>query len=535
MSKIMVLDCTLRDGGYYNSWDFDDLLIQDYLKAMKEVEVDYVELGLRSFARDGFRGACAYTTDSFIRSLAIPAGVKIGVMVNASELVNYSNGIESALSKLFVSSSESPVTLVRIACHVHEFMKVLPAANWLKDHGYIVGFNLMQVADRSEEEIKNLAYEATNYPIDVLYFADSLGSLDPDRTAQIINIIREEWDGPLGIHTHDNMGYALANSIRAIEEGVTWIDGTVTGMGRGPGNAKTEYLAIELEEKRNVKLNITPLMKLIDWYFKPLQHKCGWGTNAFYYLAGKYGIHPTYIQEMISDSRYIEEDIFAVIDHLKSEGGKKYSINTLETARNFYGGSPVGTWKPSTEIFGKEVLIIGAGPNIVKHKQALENYIATNQPFVIALNTQSSISSELINVRAACHPVRLLADSSLHDDLPQPLVIPASMLSKNIVNAFNGKELLDFGISIQENTFRFESNYCVLPNSLVFSYALAIATSGKASRILLAGFDGYGADDPRTNEVNQLLFTFTKTSNTPPIISITPTQYEIETSSVYAY
>lgn len=109
------------------------------------------------------------------------------------------------------------------------------------------------------------------------------------------------------------------------------------------------------------------------------------------------------------------------------------------------------------------------------------------------------------------------------------------MLSKNIVNAFNGKELLDFGISIQENTFRFESNYCVLPNSLVFSYALAIATSGKASRILLAGFDGYGADDPRTNEVNQLLFTFTKTSNTPPIISITPTQYEIETSSVYAY
>jgi 4-hydroxy 2-oxovalerate aldolase len=535
MSNVYLLDCTLRDGGYYNSWDFDISLIQDYLRSMDEIAVDYVELGLRGFIYDGFKGACAYTTDHFINSLVIPKGIKIGVMVNASELIKHPEGIEIALSKLFAPASESPVSLVRVACHVHEFEQALPAANWLKKHGYMVGFNLMQIADRSEEEIKNLAYAASNYPLDVLYFADSLGGLKPEDTARIIQIIRQTWRGPIGIHTHDNMGYALANSIRAVEEGVSWVDGTVTGMGRGPGNAKTEYLAIELESRRQVIGNITPLMKLIEEYFKRMQHECGWGTNTFYYLAGKYGIHPTYIQEMLSDSRYIEEDILAVINHLKTEGGKKFNINTLEAARNFYSGDPTGTWKPADVMSDKEVLIIGTGPSIVKHRQALEDYIRTKSPYVIALNTKCHISSELINARAACHPVRILADSSLHAALPQPLVIPATMMSDNIIKAFSGKPLLDFGLSIQENTFQFESNYCVLPNSLVFAYALAIATSGRASRILLAGFDGYGADDPRTGEVNNLLNLFTQNSNTPPIVSITPTQYKISTSSVYAF
>ncbi|QOR65476.1 aldolase [Cytobacillus suaedae] len=535
MNNIKLLDCTLRDGGYYNSWDFDHSLIQDYLNAMKEVSIDFVELGLRGFNKDGFKGACAFTTDNFINSLTVPEGLNLGVMVNASELLNHPDGLEIALVKLFAPASESPVSLVRIACHVHEFKEALPAAHCLKDRGYVVGFNLMQIADRSADEIKNLATAANNYPIDVLYFADSLGSLNPESTAKIINMIREVWQGPLGIHTHDNMGYALANSMRAVEEGVTWIDGTVTGMGRGPGNAKTEYLAIELEENRNVTSNLTPLMKLVEGYFKPLQNKCGWGTNSFYYLAGKYGIHPTYIQEMLSDSRYVEEDILAVIEFLKSEGGKKFNINTLEAARNFYSGVPTGTWHPSEVISNKEVLIIGTGPSIQKHRQALEDYILKNKPYVIALNTQLNISSELINIRAACHPVRILADSSVHSNLPQPLVIPASMLSENVNNAFQGKSILDFGISIQENTFSFESNYCVLPNSLVFSYALAIAASGKAERVILAGFDGYGADDPRTSEVNNLLNNFTNTPNTPPVISITPTQYKIFTSSVYAF
>ncbi len=262
MKKVKLLDCSLRDGGYYNAWDFSVELINDYLQAMSALSADYVELGFRSFDSNGFKGGCAYTTDSFIEQLDLPSGLKLGVMINASEIVNHQEGVTSALSQLFKPATQSPLTLVRIACHMHEFESALTGSAWLKEMGYEVGINLMQIADRSKDEIETIAHLASKHPIDVLYFADSMGSMDPDQTSDIISTLRQGWNGPLGIHTHDNMGQALANSLRAIADGVTWVDGTITGMGRGPGNVKTEYLAIELAAHRQVSSNITPLLSV---------------------------------------------------------------------------------------------------------------------------------------------------------------------------------------------------------------------------------------------------------------------------------
>lgn len=534
---IKLLDCTLRDGGYYNDWDFSSQLIRDYLQAMAALGVDFVEIGFRSLENKAFKGGCAFSTDNFINILPIPVELKdrIGVMVNGSELIRHAEGLESILGKLFTAKQDSPVTLVRIACHVHEFEHALPAATWLKQQGYLVGFNLMQVADRSAQEIKRLAKLASGYTIDVLYFADSMGSLGPQRTAEIIHDFKQGWSGELGIHTHDNMGQALANSKHAVGVGVTWVDGTVTGMGRGPGNVKTEYLAIELASLRQGQLNLTKLLEVIHKHFQPLQARYGWGSNSYYYLAGKYGIHPSYIQEMIGDSRYSEEDILAVIDHLKSEGGKKFSLDTLDAARHFYSGEPRGTWQPKEQIAGKEVLILGAGPGVARHRVAIERYVANNQPYVIALNTQKNIEESLIDIRAACHPVRLLADCQEHIRLPQPLATPASMLPKDVQQELKIKNLLDYGLSVQSNTFIFGETYCTLPTSLVIAYALAIATSGQASRILLAGFDGYSADDPRYHEAEHIFQVYQASDSHVPILAITPTLYEVPGISVYGH
>jgi 4-hydroxy 2-oxovalerate aldolase len=42
-----LLDCTLRDGGYYNNWNFSPGLIKDYLDAMVSIQADFVEIGFR--------------------------------------------------------------------------------------------------------------------------------------------------------------------------------------------------------------------------------------------------------------------------------------------------------------------------------------------------------------------------------------------------------------------------------------------------------------------------------------------------------
>lgn len=531
----MILDCTLRDGGYYNDWDFPASVVAHYLQAMVAANVDIVELGLRSLKNTSFLGASAFTSDEYLRSLAIPASLKVSVMVNASEFVADDVVMADALATLFPEhAAKSPVDVVRIACHVHEFAKALPASSWLKERGFIVGFNLMQVADRSQEEVEALAFEANRWPLDVLYFADSMGSMKPEQVRQLITWFRKHWHGAMGIHTHDNMGHALANTMCATDNGVQWLDATVTGMGRGPGNAKTEYLVLELADRAALTVNLVPLMGLIESYFKPLQQKCGWGTNAYYYLAGKYGIHPTYIQEMLGDSRYSEEDVFAVINHLRVEGGKKFNFKTLDAARNFYQGTARGTWCPQDILMGREVLLLGAGPGVEAHKAAIESYICSRSPYVIALNTQSKIDSDLIDARVACHPVRLLADCVEHSRLPQPLITPASMLPEELRRALGDKSLYDFGITIEAEHFGFAENHCVLPNSLVFSYALAIAASGKAKRIYLAGFDGYGADDPRSKEVQATLDLFQDAVPNMELTAVTPSRYVIRSKSIYA-
>lgn len=533
--NITWIDCTLRDGGYYNAWNFAPDLIRHYLDAMQAASVDYAEIGFRSFDSKGFKGAAAYSTDRWIRGLGVPDGLGIGVMVNASEIVGHPSGVIEALRLLFVPAEESPVSLVRIACHVHEFAAALPGCVWLREQGYRVGINLMQIADCRADEIRKISRVASEYPLDALYFADSLGSMEPSQTADIVRGLRSHWKGALGIHTHDNMGHALANTMRAIKESVTWIDSTVTGMGRGPGNAKTEYMAIELQSLRyRYGSNIAPLLSLVSKFFLPMQRACGWGSNPYYYLAGKYGIHPTYIQEMLSDSRYGDEDILAVIEHLKSVGGKKFSFSTLETARHFYSGPPRGTWSPAALLSGREILILGTGPGIGAHREAIERYIAKRKPFVLALNTQTDIDADFIDARAACHPVRLLADCTAHRALPQPLITPASMLPESVLEALRDKELFDFGLSVSTDAFEFAPDHCVIPTSLVIAYSLAVATSGKASGIFLAGFDGYPAGDPRNREMDKLLGQYSASKGTLPVVAITPTQYAVESRSVYA-
>lgn len=540
-TKIKFIDCTLRDGGYYNNWDFQPELVADYLNAMQAINIDFVEIGFRFSANEGFKGAHAFSTDEYVRSLQIPASLldKIGVMVNGADLLpkdktqEFHSFQKKILNRLFKDKADSPVTLVRIACHAHEFENCMPAVKWLKKKGYIVGINLMQIANFSDEEISLLASRTDINSVDILYFADSMGSLNPERTKGIVKALKIGWKGELGIHAHDNMGQAIANTVEAVGAGANWVDSTVTGMGRGPGNAQTEYLILTSLGNQK-KSNPTKLFEVVRKYFKPLQNLCGWGTNPYYYLAGKFGIHPTFIQEMLADSRFSDEDIIAVIDQLKIEGGKNFNKNTLTNALNFYSGEPIGSWSPFDVIQGREVLILGAGPSITRHRNAIEAYIKKNKPFVIALNTQRILLDDLIDVRAACHPVRLMADFQEHLQLNHPLIAPASMLPEKLRHLLVGKKMLDYGIEINEGSFNFKDKYCSLSTPLVAGYALAIGCNGRASRILLAGFDGYGEGDSRTSEMNILFRNYDNSQNTPPIFSITPTQYQISVKSVYS-
>lgn len=532
--QITHLDCTLRDGGYYNNWDFPKDLIESYLFAVQSAGIDVAEVGFRFGSNTGFKGACAYTTDEFLQTLNIPGDLTIGVMLNAADIVTDGKLDLRQLEKLVPRpAKDSPASLVRIASHVEDFGATLEACKWLKGKGYMVGANIMQISECLPEKIEEIAAQATKYPLDVLYFADSLGSIKPENITDIIKSFRKFWAGPIGIHAHDNLLMALTNSMQAYKDGASWIDSTITGMGRGPGNLRTEEFILEAIKIKKQTYDLLPLLKLVRNTFNPLKAEYGWGTNPFYYMAGQYSIHPTYIQEILKDTQYDEEDILSVINHLKNTNGAKFDFNTLKTAQNFYTGAPRGAWLPSEVLKSKAVLLLGAGASVKEHKNAIENYIKRDKPIVLALNTIKHIAPELIDYRVACHPVRLPADASKHLALPQPLITPLSMLPESLQAVFKTKEICDFGIEIQSDHFEFNEASCVAPSSNVLAYALSVIYSGQAKEILLAGFDGYPIGSARNQDVDRIFYLFQNAADIN-VHSVTPTIYKIPQKSIYA-
>ena len=119
-TNVKILDCTLRDGGYYNKWDFDRNDVDRYLTAIKMSSVDIVELGFRFLPKNTFMGPFAYTTDDFINQLDLPDGPIYGVMINGKEFIRNANGSPSLINKLFHPKEKSPLDLVRVAINFND-------------------------------------------------------------------------------------------------------------------------------------------------------------------------------------------------------------------------------------------------------------------------------------------------------------------------------------------------------------------------------------------------------------------------------
>jgi 4-hydroxy 2-oxovalerate aldolase len=275
--------------------------------------------------------------------------------------------------------------------------------------------------------------------------------------------------------------------------------------------------------------------KLINKHFSSLKQQYNWGPNKYYYLAAKTKIHPTYIQEILSDKRYSKFNYLKIINNLKNIDTKKYNPFVLLKSMNFFLGKPKGSWSPFSLLHNRKILIVGAGNSVSKYKKSLENFVLKNNIYVICLNTVENFNNSLINLRVICHPLRILSDIFFHNNSRKDLALPVSMIPKKIYKSFKikNKKIFDYGLSIRpKNSITIKKDYCILPKPLAIGYSIAIAISGKANRVFLAGFDGYKLDDPHSDETNQLLGILKKKCRKNFLVSLTPTKYNIKFKSI---
>jgi 4-hydroxy 2-oxovalerate aldolase len=528
-----ILDCTLRDGGYYTDWHFDQKVVENYFHAMELSGIDIVEVGLRSPQKDKFLGPFTYCNDTFLKNLNLPKSCQIAVMINAKEYILDGNANTALINTQFNSKKDSPVELVRIAAHYSEIGAIPGIFQQLTKLGYEVAVNLMQTGNKTSEEITAGVKILNNLDMVALYFADSFGDMNYQKITSTIETIKKDWKGEIGIHAHNNMGMALNNTMISFDHGVTYLDSTIMGMGRGAGNTQTEYLILEMA-KRFSKYSPSAIFPIVLKDFQILQNEYKWGTNLLYYLSSEFNIHPTYIQEILG-SNQSTTNILTALENLKSVNAVSYSKDKLSSAFELNYTDSVGTWSPKSLIENKDVLIIGSGPNVKKYSKAIEDYIMEKKPFVISLNLTEDINTSLIDVFASCHPIKLLSDIKKYKDTDKPLMIPYNSLSNNLKDQVSGVNILDYGITIKENLFNFADKTCYLPSPLVFAYTLAAATSAKANRVLVTGLDGYTPGDERQVEMENVLKCYFQNENALKVISVTPTTYNLDQTTIFNY
>ena len=122
---------------------------------MNDIQVDFVEIGFRSYFHSSFHGSCFFTTENFLQQLTIPAKLNLAVMINAAELIKLSDN-NISLSRLFVPACDSCISLVRIAAHPSEIFSISSSILELIDIGYKVAINIMQASQLDKLKVADI-------------------------------------------------------------------------------------------------------------------------------------------------------------------------------------------------------------------------------------------------------------------------------------------------------------------------------------------------------------------------------------------
>ncbi len=299
-TDVKVLDATIRDGGLCNNFEFTDEFVKELYKTNIKSGIDYMEFGYRAsknlFDPKEF-GKWKFCDEEDIRSIVgdNPSDMKISVMADVGRC---------DFKEDFIPKSESVIDMVRVACYIHQ----IPAAIEMIEHFHSLGYettcNIMAISQANSEQVADALDMLGNSSVNIIYLVDSYGSLYPENAAELARKYleaSEKHGKAVGFHAHNNQNLAFANTIETMSYGVSYLDATASGMGRGAGNCAMELL---LGFLKNPKYNLYSLLTFIENYIIPLRESgVKWGYDVQYMLTGQLNRHPRAAMAFTADGR----------------------------------------------------------------------------------------------------------------------------------------------------------------------------------------------------------------------------------------
>lgn len=510
--NIQICDCTLRDGGYYTNWDFDQHLVKMYFTAMNEIQaITHIEIGYRSKPMNEYFGEYFYCPDHVLKMAREMCPKKeIAIMLNEKD-----TKVED-LDEL-LNPCQGYIDLVRIAVDPKNIERASVLAKEIKARGFKMGFNIMYMSQwaKNKEFIQSL--NQLEGHVDYIYMVDSFGGVYPEDVKEAVEAIKGEINITIGFHGHNNLELGLANSLTAQKFGCDVIDATITGMGRGAGNLKTELLLTSLNAQELVQVDFNKLNPIVA-EFEKMQRDYLWGTNLPYMISGAYSLPQKDVMSWISKRRYTTESIINALQNRKNKLADTVNVPIFKANKK-----------------AKEVVIIGGGPSTTTHAHALKRLSEKNPDLVLihAGTRYVEIFNSLPNDQYYC----LLGSEGykLQKVLPKLSLKNTKCIlepSPRKMGTILPSEIQNIAYELQE--INFMSNY---PDTLL-TIAFQLCADLGATEIFVFGFDGY---DMKTDEQmievskeNQLVIdAFLNKCN--KIVSFLPTNYQgLQTTSIYS-
>lgn len=280
-----ILDCTIRDGGLVNNWDFSVEFVQNLYAGLNEAGVEYMEIGYKNSPKllkgADESGPWRFLNDDFLKKV-IPQ--KLNTKLSA--LVDIGRVDENDI----LPSSESMLDLIRVACYSRDVDKAVELVKVFHERGYETTINIMALSNVIDHELIDALKLIKESPVDIVYVVDSFGSLDNTNIEYFVDKFKKHLPNKkLGIHAHNNMQLAFSNTLLAAGKGIDFLDSSVYGMGRAAGNCNTELLVTHL---KNPNYNLSPVLDVIQRFMIPMREKWEWGYLIPYMITGTLDEHP---------------------------------------------------------------------------------------------------------------------------------------------------------------------------------------------------------------------------------------------------
>ena len=475
MRNIQLLDCTLRDGGYVNDWEFGHNNLVSIFERSADAGVDIIEVGFLDDRRPfDINRSIMPDTESVARIW--------GKTSRRPPMVVGMIDFGTCRIENLQPCSESYLDGIRVIFKEQKMYEAMEYCAQVKKLGYKVFSQLVSVTSYTDEkllEIIKLVNKVEPYAVSMV---DTYGLLHPEDLLHYYKILDKyvNENVQIGFHAHNNLQLAYANSLAFLEyEGKhdIVVDGTLYGMGKSAGNAPIELLAMRLNDKYNKNYKINALLEGIEESVMDFYNQTPWGYKLFFYLCALNKCHPNYVTYFKCKQNLSVSKIDDLLASIQPEEKKLlYDKLVAEKIYDAYlqndGNDQAVQYALAKELKGKDVLLVGPGKNICLQKDKVSQYIRDNNPVIISVNY-------------------------IPEEIKADYVFTTNSKRYHEMNLCNEKIIATSNIECRNGKFDFVVNRAplieqkakIVDNS--FLMLLRLLKRVGVSKVTCAGFDGY--------------------------------------------